>query len=75
MVREGVWTLQDPVGHRVETLTSEPGQRSSFLNGVINSDLPAHTVPIMGHRHSKQHGNPFALTQLAFEHTALDTAP
>lgn len=59
-MQEGVGTLQDPVGHRVETLTSEPGQRSSFLAGVINSDLLAHTVPIMGH--SKQHGNPFALT-------------
>lgn len=73
MVREDLWTLQDPVGHRGETLTSEPGQRSSFLNGLINSDLPAHTVPIMGH--SKQRGNPFALTRFAFEHTALDTAP
>jgi len=58
-----------PVGaHGRHAHHGDQGPRSSFHDGLINSDLHRHTMPVLGTRQ----GGLFALTRLAFQHTSLD---
>lgn len=55
LVLGGLWTLLDPRAHTGEALTNEAGVRSSFHDGLINSDLHSHTMPVVG----THQGHPF----------------